>query len=224
MKCYHGTVLTVNAHNDVASYLVEDGGKIVFVGNELPEKYAGVPVTELGKKALIPSFADTHQHFASFSTFFAGLNVMDAESNGLNPAQTQNGFPAGSASGGFGLVQWTPRTKYSDWAGADWQTNFDKQLQRIMYELNNGLQWQWRPGYTQYISFYDFTRSNDSLDYLTGAFLYYYEGPGDPAATIGYRRSRAAYWYQYITGIAPGPAGNLPIWLLFKLRWNNTKR
>ena len=81
MKCYHGTVLTVNAHNDVASYLVEDGGKIVFVGNELPEKYAGVPVTELGKGALIPSFADTHQHFASFSTFFAGLNVMDAESN-----------------------------------------------------------------------------------------------------------------------------------------------
>ena len=152
------------------------------------------------------------------------LANMDAESNGLNPAQTQNGFPAGSASGGFGLVQWTPRTKYSDWAGADWQTNFDKQLQRIMYELNNGLQWQWRPGYTQYISFYDFTRSNDSLDYLTGAFLYYYEGPADPAATIGYRRSRAAYWYQYITGIAPGPAGNLPIWLLFKLRWNNTKR
>ena len=39
MKCYHGTVLTVNAHNDVASYLVENGGKIVFVGNELPEKY-----------------------------------------------------------------------------------------------------------------------------------------------------------------------------------------
>lgn len=152
------------------------------------------------------------------------LANMDAESNGLNPAQTQNGFPAGSASGGFGLVQWTPRTKYSDWAGADWQTNFDKQLQRIMYELNNGLQWQWRPGYTQYISFYDFTRSNDSLDYLTGAFLYYYEGPQDPAATIGYRRSRAAYWYQYITGIAPGPAGNLPIWLLFKLRWNNSKR
>lgn len=152
------------------------------------------------------------------------LANMDAESNGLNPAQTQNGFPAGSASGGFGLVQWTPRTKYSDWAGADWQTNFDKQLQRISYELSNGLQWQWRPGYTQYISFYDFTRSNDSLDYLTGAFLYYYEGPADPAATIGYRRSRAAYWYTYITGVPPGPASNLPIWLLFKLRWNNTKR
>ena len=81
MRCYHGNILTVNANNDVARYLVEDGGKIVYVGNELPEKYAGVPVTELGEKALIPSFADTHQHFASFSTFFAGLNVMDAESN-----------------------------------------------------------------------------------------------------------------------------------------------
>ena len=85
MRCYHGNILTVNANNDVARYLVEDGGKIVYVGSELPEKYAGVPVMELGEKALVPSFADTHQHFASFSTFFAGLNVMDAESNGRSP-------------------------------------------------------------------------------------------------------------------------------------------
>lgn len=149
----------------------------------------------------------------------ATLANMDAESNGLNPAQFQNGYPVGTESGGFGLVQWTPRTKYSDWAGSDWESNFDKQLLRIKYELDNNLQWQWRPGYTQYISFYDFTRSSDSLDYLTGAFLYYYEGPADPEGTIAYRRSRAAYWYQYITGIAPGPSGNLPIWLLFKIRW-----
>ena len=36
---------------------------------------------DIGTKALIPAFVDTHQHFASFSTFHAGLNVMDAESN-----------------------------------------------------------------------------------------------------------------------------------------------
>ena len=81
MRCYHGNILTVNANDDVARYLVEDGGKIVYVGNEVPEKYAGVSVMELGEKALVPSVADTHQHFASFSTFCAGLNVMDAESN-----------------------------------------------------------------------------------------------------------------------------------------------
>lgn len=81
MKCYKGNILTVNRNDDVFQYLVEDDGKIAFVGNELPECYGNVPVVELGEKALVPSFVDTHQHFASFSTFHAGLNVMDAASN-----------------------------------------------------------------------------------------------------------------------------------------------
>lgn len=81
MKCYHGNIVTVDKNNRVFSYLVEDKGRIVFVGNELPPEYSKAKIIELGDKALIPSFADTHQHFASFSTFHAGLNVMDAESN-----------------------------------------------------------------------------------------------------------------------------------------------
>ena len=81
MKCYKGAILSVNAHDEVFNYLVEDKGKIVFVGNELPAQYAGAEVIELGDRVLIPSFGDTHQHFASFSIFHAGLNVMDAESN-----------------------------------------------------------------------------------------------------------------------------------------------
>lgn len=81
MKCYAGHILTVDAQNTVCRYLVEDSGKIVFVGNELPERYQNAERVELGDKALIPAFVDTHQHFASFSTFHAGLNVMDAESN-----------------------------------------------------------------------------------------------------------------------------------------------
>ncbi len=81
MKCYEGAVLSVNKNNDVFRYLVEDRGRIVYVGNTLPEIYSQAEKVELGKRALIPSFADTHQHFASFSTFQAGLNVMDAASN-----------------------------------------------------------------------------------------------------------------------------------------------
>ncbi len=81
MKCYKGKILTVNKNNDVFSYLVEDKGRIVFTGNELPERYKNVPAIDLNEKVLIPSFVDTHQHFASFSTFSAGLNVMDADSN-----------------------------------------------------------------------------------------------------------------------------------------------
>ncbi len=81
MKVYEGRILSVNARDEVFRYLVEDGGRIVFVGSELPETWAAAPRVVLGERALIPPFADTHQHFASFSAFHAGLNVMEAESN-----------------------------------------------------------------------------------------------------------------------------------------------
>ena len=82
MKCYKGAILSVNARDEVFNYLVEDRGRVVFVGNELPAKFEGVETIDLGDKALIPAFVDTHQHFASFAIFNSGLNVMDAESNG----------------------------------------------------------------------------------------------------------------------------------------------
>lgn len=78
---YEGTVLTVDKDDSVAKYLVEDDGRICYVGNELPTQYAGWRRLELGSKALCPSFVDTHQHMASFAAFNAGLNVMDARSN-----------------------------------------------------------------------------------------------------------------------------------------------
>ena len=81
MTVYHGTILTVDPEDRVCRYLVEEGGRIAFVGDELPEAYRDAPVTELGDGSLIPPFADTHQHFASFSAFNAGLNVMEARSN-----------------------------------------------------------------------------------------------------------------------------------------------
>lgn len=81
MQCFHGSILTVDAKNTVCSYLVEDQGFIRYVGEELPEQYRHIPKIELGSQALVPAFVDTHQHFASFSTFHAGLNVMDARSN-----------------------------------------------------------------------------------------------------------------------------------------------
>lgn len=81
MKIYHGHILTVNKNDDVFRYLVEDNGRILFVGDELPAQYRDGHTVELGDRALIPSFADTHQHLASFSAFHAGLNVMEAASN-----------------------------------------------------------------------------------------------------------------------------------------------
>ena len=48
MKVYVGNIVTVNKQNDVVSYLVEDKGRIVYVGNELPEKYSSVAKKMLG--------------------------------------------------------------------------------------------------------------------------------------------------------------------------------
>jgi Predicted metal-dependent hydrolase with the TIM-barrel fold len=79
-RIFKGPIITCDEDNLVAKYLVEENGKIVCVGDTLPEKFAGLPTTEV--PALLPSFADTHIHFASYSIFHAGLNVSDARNNG----------------------------------------------------------------------------------------------------------------------------------------------
>ena len=75
MKVFEGNILTVNQDDETVRYLVEDGGRIVFVGNSLPDKYSAATKIDLGERSLIPAFCDTHQHFASFSTFHAGLRL-----------------------------------------------------------------------------------------------------------------------------------------------------
>lgn len=81
MKIYHGTIISCDAKNQVYRYLVEEGGIIRFVGDQLPQEYKNGQIMELGKQALIPSFVDTHLHFASMALFHAGVNAMDVSSN-----------------------------------------------------------------------------------------------------------------------------------------------
>lgn len=81
MKCYKGTILSVDVNDGVYDYIVEDKGIILYVGNELPSEYKNAEIIDFSGKAIVPAFVDTHQHFASLSTFNAGLNVMEAESN-----------------------------------------------------------------------------------------------------------------------------------------------
>ncbi len=75
MKVYEGTVVTCDAAGGVAKFLAEDGGKIAFVGDTLPREYAAAPREELGERALLPAFGDTHIHFMSYALFSAGLDV-----------------------------------------------------------------------------------------------------------------------------------------------------
>ena len=78
MNVYEGSIVTCDAFGTVARFLVEDGGKIVFTGDNLPQEYASAPREKLGGKALLPAFGDTHIHFMSYAFFAAGLDVRGA--------------------------------------------------------------------------------------------------------------------------------------------------
>ncbi len=75
MKTYEGAIISCDREDRVYRYLVEEGGRILFVGNDLPPAYRGVPLEVLGERSLIPCFGDTHLHFASYALFNAGLDV-----------------------------------------------------------------------------------------------------------------------------------------------------
>lgn len=140
------------------------------------------------------------------------LGNMQAEST-INPGIWE-GLNEGNLSGGFGLVQWTPATKFLDWSGGD--QSGDAQLQRIQYEIANGIQW----GATQQfpLSFTEFTTSDKPPGYLAAAFMLNYERPADQSwkAQQG-RADNAERWYTWLTGLPAPPWSAFPIWLFFKM-------
>ena len=81
MNIYKGQIITCDEKNTVAEYLAEHDGRIVFVGDTLPEELRGLPVADLGEKALLPAFADTHAHFVSHAVFSNCPDLTVAGSN-----------------------------------------------------------------------------------------------------------------------------------------------
>ncbi|MCL1855951.1 MAG: amidohydrolase family protein [Clostridia bacterium] len=78
---FEGNIITCDSQNTVAAHLVAEGGRVAYVGDDLPSRYRDAALVSLGQRALLPSFVDTHQHFASFAAFHAGLNLMEAETD-----------------------------------------------------------------------------------------------------------------------------------------------
>ncbi len=67
MHIYEGAIVACDSAGSVNRYLVEDKGRILFTGDELPQSYEGAPVTDLGARALLPAFGDGHLHFSSWA-------------------------------------------------------------------------------------------------------------------------------------------------------------
>jgi hypothetical protein len=126
----------------------------------------------------------------------------------INPDMYEYGYDW-SADRGYGLVQWTPRSKYWDWAtsqGLD-QRNGDSQLSRIDYEVEKNIQWIPKAS-IGYMTFKQF-RSNSgnwSIDYLTEAFMWGYERPATSAgnASLAERQAFAHRCYNELDWTGAG--------------------
>ena len=107
---------------------------------------------------------------------------MSHESN-VNPEMYEFGY-SWEGDRGYGLVQWTPRSKYWDWAvskGLE-PRNGDSQLARIDYEVDNNIQWI-PTAEIDYMTFEEF-RTNAkgwTVAALTEAFTWGYERPNRQA-------------------------------------------
>ena len=152
----------------------------------------------------------------------AMLGNIEAESY-INPAQWEHSYPVEQtpAVGGYGLVQWTPWTKYSNWCGADWKTDYDRELERIFYEyeadIDSPNSVQWISTQTYPLSFYQFSQATIAqytIEWLALCFFKDYErGVGGETA----RQNNALYWYQYLLANPPQPWEPTEVTKKFKL-------
>lgn len=162
----------------------------------------------------------------TYNAIAAVVGNMQAESY-INPAQWELGRTIESYAEnniGFGLVQWTPWWKYAEWAGSDWRTNYDKQLGRILFELEMGEGYQWITTQSYPLSFEEFTRSRLDPETLALTFFKNYErGTGGEQA----RQDNAAYWYDYLLNNNPTPVpvnySNFNFMLYLKPKWKRGK-
>lgn len=130
------------------------------------------------------------------------LGNMQSEST-INPGIWQS-LNENNLSGGFGLVQWTPATNFTEWAdslGLAW-TDGNAQLRWI--DEQTTAFGQWIPTTDYPFSFSEFKTSTQTPEYLASAFLKNFERAG--VEVEAQRRSQANEWYSFITsGETPTP-------------------
>lgn len=140
----------------------------------------------------------------------AMLGNMQQEST-VNPGLWQD-RRQGNMQGGYGLVQWTPATKYLNWCVEQKiePAYMDSALKRIMYEMDNELQWIPLRLYDN-ITFKGFAKNveNYSLDTLVRCFCRCYERAGVEA--MENRTAYANIIYEFLEGFPVPPHPSVPI-------------
>ena len=97
------------------------------------------------------------------------LGNMQSESY-VNPGVWQS-LNEGNYSGGFGLVQWTPATNYTNWAMANGYSITDPNGQLYWIDTLSESTGQWIPTGSYNMSWVAFKTSGSSPEDLASAFL-----------------------------------------------------
>lgn len=151
------------------------------------------------------------------------------ESTGINPGQWQGGYFE-DWSGGFGIAQWTPGTKVSNYIGSQAQgvvDDGDKQMDLLMHDWS-----QWSTIYLQpdgsspyygltglpYItSQVDFAEDDtSSVDDLTAVWMVCWERPAAQYAGLAARQQYAQYYDGRLV------YNEFPLWMYFQ--WDKKRR
>lgn len=141
----------------------------------------------------------------------------------MNPGIWQNLNPD-NPDLGWGLAQWTPSTKYTDWADAHGYARDDGDAQLLWLTEEMVPTGEWIPTDDYNLSYLEYQQSTESPEYLAYAWMNNFERPADRNQPI--RQTQARYWYNWILGDpVPPPNPNpepdwspsMPIWLALRL-------
>lgn len=130
----------------------------------------------------VVNFLYTEDKDWSKESIAALIGNMSHESS-INPNMYEYGYDW-EADRGFGLVQWTPRSKYWNWGVGKGYTETqlrsgNAQLARIDYEVDNNIQWIPKDSNYNGLTFKQFRTNSQklSVSQLTEAFMWGYERP-----------------------------------------------
>lgn len=134
----------------------------------------------------------------------AMLGNMQSEST-INPAIWQSLIVGSGGGGGYGLVQWTPYTNFTNWAdenGYNWGDGY-AQLKWIDEVTETFGQWIATSAYN--LSFEEFKTSTQSVEWLASAFLKNFERAG--VEVEEQRQQQAVAWFNFLEGgsVSPTP-------------------
>ena len=80
LQIYRGSYATAPSMGRLMTadqaYIAVKGGIIEGIYEKLPEKFKGVPVTDLGSGILIPAFSDLHIHASQFTERGVGMDCL----------------------------------------------------------------------------------------------------------------------------------------------------